>query len=162
VFLALTIWHFGEGARARQLAQEALQSAASLAHVPTRALAYSRIAILAAQRNDPAAALASAEMLLALAREHGMDYWVATGEVVARWARGRLYDPEVGADELRRALADYLNRGNRVDAPRFHGLLAELEAATRGPDSALSLIDQGLAIAEETGGSSASRESAAS
>jgi len=34
----------------------------------------------------------------------------------------------------------------------FHGLLAELEAATRGPDSALTLIDQGLTIAEETGG----------
>jgi len=30
-------------------------------------------------------------------------------------------------------------------------LLAELEAATRGPDSALALIDQGLAIADETG-----------
>jgi predicted ATPase len=30
-------------------------------------------------------------------------------------------------------------------------LLAELEATTRGPDSALPLIDQGLSIAEETG-----------
>jgi predicted ATPase len=30
-------------------------------------------------------------------------------------------------------------------------LLAELDAAARGPDSALPLIDQGLSIAEETG-----------
>jgi len=33
-------------------------------------------------------------------------------------------------------------------------MLAELEAATRGPDSALTLIDRGLTIAEETGGRS--------
>jgi predicted ATPase len=33
----------------------------------------------------------------------------------------------------------------------FHGLLAELEAATRGPDAALTLIDRGLAAAQETG-----------
>ena len=62
-----------------------------------------------------------------------------------------LYEPEVGARELREALADYLKQGNQVDAPRFHGLLAELEAATTGPDSALFLIDQGLAIAQKTG-----------
>jgi hypothetical protein len=32
----------------------------------------------------------------------------------------------------------------------LHPLLAELEATTRGPDTALALIDQALAIAEET------------
>jgi hypothetical protein len=31
-------------------------------------------------------------------------------------------------------------------------LLAELEATTRGPDTALTLIDQGLTIAQEMGG----------
>ena len=36
-------------------------------------------------------------------------------------------------------------------APWYLGLLAELEAATQGPDSALTLIDQGLGVAEETG-----------
>ena len=42
-------------------------------------------------------------------------------------------------------------QGNQVAAPYFHGLLAELEAKTRSPDSALTLIGQGLAIAEEIG-----------
>jgi len=41
--------------------------------------------------------------------------------------------------------------GNRADAPFFHEMLAELEAAARGPDSALIEIDNGLTIAEETG-----------
>ena len=42
-------------------------------------------------------------------------------------------------------------QGNRADAPSLHGLLAELETPARGPESALALIDQGLAIAKETG-----------
>jgi predicted ATPase len=45
-------------------------------------------------------------------------------------------------------------QGNKADAPLFHGMLADFEAATGGPDSALTLIDKGLTIAEETGGHS--------
>jgi predicted ATPase len=48
-------------------------------------------------------------------------------------------------------LAAVLAQGHRIDAPRYHGLLAELEVTTRGPDSALMLIDEGLALGEETG-----------
>jgi predicted ATPase len=44
-----------------------------------------------------------------------------------------------------------MTQGYKNRAPFLHGLLAELEAATRGPDSALPLIDRGLAIADETG-----------
>ena len=51
-----------------------------------------------------------------------------------------------------RALADYLDQGNRVGVPGYHGLLAEIEAAAGAPDSALTLIGQGLAFAQETEG----------
>jgi predicted ATPase len=90
-------------------------------------------------------------MVHALGREHGMDFYVALGGIFAGWARGRLYDPESGAHELTRALDGYFNRDNRVGAPWFRGLLAELEVATRGPDAALTLIDQSLATSQETG-----------
>ena len=61
-------------------------------------------------------------------------------------------DPQASAQVIRRGdLAEQFNETNRINAPLFHGLLAELEAATRGPDAALTLIDQGLAAAEETG-----------
>jgi predicted ATPase len=79
-----------------------------------------------------------------------MDLFVAFGEVFGGWARGRLHDVEVGAQELRR-LAGYFDQGNKAWAPMFHGMLAQLEAAKRGSDAALTLIDQGLAIAAETG-----------
>jgi predicted ATPase len=73
------------------------------------------------------------------------------GHIFANWARGRLEGPEAGASELRQALAEYSNQGNKAMSPLFHGMLAQLEAATRGPDAALTLIDEGLAIAGETG-----------
>jgi tetratricopeptide (TPR) repeat protein len=150
-WLASATWHLGEVKRARQLAEQAVRSAAELGHVPSRAAAYYVKTALETNCGDPAAALRSAETLLALARGHGMDNYIALGEAYAAWARGRLDDPEAAAQALRRVLAGNFAQGNRNLAPLFHGWLAELEAATRGPDAALTLIDQGLAIAEETG-----------
>ena len=42
-------------------------------------------------------------------------------------------------------------QGHRFGVPSFHGLLAELEASALGADTGPELIDQGLAIADETG-----------
>ena len=150
IYLALTMWHLGEVDRARRLAERAVDSATELGHVPTSVIVYAFKVLLEIRRDDPAAALRSAEMLLALAREHGLRFYVALGEVCTGWARGRLY-PEVGVHELRQALAAYFNQGNKASAPLIHGLLAEFEAKTRSPESALTLIDQGLAISQETG-----------
>jgi predicted ATPase len=150
-YLALAMWRVGEVERARQLAEQLIQRAAELGHAPTSAAMYTAGALLDTECDDPAAVLRSAEMLLALAREYGMDLYVDLGCAFAGWARGRLHDAEVGAQELRQALAEYFNQGNKAFSPLFHGMLAELETATRGPDAALTLIDQGLAIAAETG-----------
>jgi predicted ATPase len=149
--LALAMWRLGEVVRASQLAKQAIHRAAELGHAPTSAAIYTLGALLDAERDDPGAVLRSAEIAHALGREHGMDPYVAEGGAFAGWARGRLHDPEVGAQEFRQALADYFNQGNKAVSPLFHGMLAQLEAATRGPDAALTLIDEGLAIAAETG-----------
>ena len=73
------------------------------------------------------------------------------GRVYANWARGRLLDPDFGADKLEQALGTYIAQGNKADAPSLYGLLAELQAEAREIESALASIDQGLAIADETG-----------
>jgi hypothetical protein len=58
----------------------------------------------------------------------------------------------VGASKaLQTALAGYIENGNRVVAPWFHGLLAELEVAANHEDVALASIYKGLEIAAETG-----------
>jgi class 3 adenylate cyclase/predicted ATPase len=148
-YLASASRAVGAVRRAYQLAEQAIQRAVELGHVPSSAHAYLFAADIA--RGEPAAALRLAEASLALAREHGMAHYVAMAEVAAASARGRLHDPTAGARELRRALTNYLELGNKLAASTYHGLLAELETQTRGPDSALKLIDQGLTIADETG-----------
>jgi hypothetical protein len=51
--------------------------------------------------------------------------------------------------ECQKALSAYVAQGNKLGTPSWHGLIAELHADT-SPDAALTLIDQGLAIAGET------------
>jgi predicted ATPase len=52
---------------------------------------------------------------------------------------------------LREALAAYLGQGNKLRAPLFQGLLAELEAEEEDADGALTRIDGALALANDTG-----------
>ena len=150
-FLALTEWHLGEFERARQLTDWSTRRAAELGHVASVASALFFKTVIASRRGDVPATRLGAESLLALTEEHDMRTYADVGQVYANWARGQQLDPEAGALGLRHALESYLARGNKSSAPSFYGLLAELEAMTRDYDSALARIDQGLAIADETG-----------
>jgi tetratricopeptide (TPR) repeat protein len=150
-YLALAEWHLGEVERARRLINRALRRAEELGHVATVVQARFWHTMLETFRNDVAAARLAAEALLETTKEHGIKTYADLGQVFGNWAHGRLVDPEAGASELRRALAAVIAQGNKTGAPWFHGLLAELEVTTRGPDRALTVIDKGLAIAQETG-----------
>ena len=148
--LASATWLLGEAESARRFAELAIRSAAELGHAQTSTNAHTYLAMFEARRNDFAAALRLAEEVLFDARKHEMDLWVAFGEIFAAWAHGRRDDSQAGAPALRRALANYLNQGNKLFAPLFHGMLADLEAETIGLDAALTLIDEGLGFSEET------------
>ena len=80
-----------------------------------------------------------------------MAYYLSLGQILACYARGRLFDPEAGAKELREALGAWLERGNKFAAPFFYGMVADLEAMTGGVDNALASTEAGLALAKETG-----------
>jgi tetratricopeptide (TPR) repeat protein len=149
--LALAEWHLGDVERARQHIQQAVQRADETAHVAAIATALFFKTILESRRDDVSATRLAADALLALSEEYGIKTYSDEARVYANWARGRLLDPGEGAKELMRALEAHTAQGNRADAPSRYGLLAELEAATRVPDSALPLIDRGLAIADQTG-----------
>ena len=150
-FLALTEWHLGEVKRARQLIDWSTRRAAQLGHVAAVASALYFKTVIEGRRGDVSATRLGAESLLALTEEHDLKTYADVSQMYACWARGRQLDPEAGALGLRKALEAYLAQGNRSSAPSFHGLLAELEARRRDPNSALTLIERGLEIAHETG-----------
>jgi tetratricopeptide (TPR) repeat protein len=86
-YLALAVWHLGEVERARRLAEQAVQLAAELGHVPASANAHALEMFLETRRDDLGAALRSAEVLLALVQGRGMELYVAACPAFAGWAR---------------------------------------------------------------------------
>src|SRR5208337_2998016 len=92
-------------------------------------------------RDDPVAALRSAETLLALVREHKMEIFIAVGEAYAGWARGRLDDPETG---------------EHYTDPYLHRLRGEflLKRDPPNPVRAEEAFQTAIAIAKEQGGCS--------
>jgi predicted ATPase len=149
-YLALAEWHLGEVERARHLIDRATRRADELGQAATIANALFLKTYLECRRDDVIATRLAADALLAATREYGIKTYDDMGQMFANWAHGRRLEPEAGATELRQALTAFAAQGNRAVTPLGHGLLAELEATTRGPDAALALIDQGLAIARET------------
>jgi len=149
--LALAEWHLGDVDRARVHIEQAVRRANEFGNPLTVASALFWKIVLEGRRNDLSAARLGADALLALTEKLGIETYSHLGHMYASWAQGRLHDPEAGASALRRALAAYMAQGNRTGAPSAHGMLAELESASRSFDSAFALIDQGLAIGEETG-----------
>jgi adenylate cyclase len=150
-YLSQASWALGDVEGARVLSEEALTRADETGHAPTRAVAYGLISVYQVLRGDLEAVRHAAKTTVELSREHGMALWLAWGEVQSIWARASLGDRETGVSELRRALATYLDQGNKLYAPLFQGRLAELEAEGRDVDGALRRIDGAIALANETG-----------
>ena len=150
-YLALAEWHLGEVERARHLIDRATRRADELRQAATIANALFFKTCLECRRDDVTATRLAADALLVVTKEYGIEAYAHAGQIFANWAHGRLLDPEAGATELRQALTANAAQGNRVATPLGHGLLAELEATTRGPDAALTLIDRGLTISQEMG-----------
>jgi tetratricopeptide (TPR) repeat protein len=140
--LATTSWQLGEVERARELIDMADRRAAELGHAPSMAHPLQSKFSLELLRGDPASALAAAEALAALGRDHGMPHWLADAELYAVWARCRLHDPTASA-----ALA--ASQGARSRGWFSKALLAELELRTHGVDSGLARIEEALALARQ-------------
>ena len=150
-FLALLAWLTGDVDRGRRLIEQAVREGDETAHVgmiSTNRLFLTRFEV---NRDDPKATLPAAEALLTFSRAHDIELYAIYGEIFSSWARGRLFDPEAGANQLRRAMTDYLALDNKNGAPTIHGLIADLEAMMGHADSALTTIDLALAMAAEMG-----------
>jgi class 3 adenylate cyclase/predicted ATPase len=149
-YLGHASWYLGQFERARALMDEAIGRAAKLAHPPTTGAVYLQQAILDQLRGDARAALTDSQILVQLGNDHGMALFVAVGDLFSGWARGKL-DPKIGAGEYRKAAASYFNQGNKAAAPLIKGGLAGLEAEAQDLQPAIAFVDEGLALAQETG-----------
>jgi tetratricopeptide (TPR) repeat protein len=137
--LAQTMWQLGEVDRAHELIELANRRAAGLSHAPSMAHPLQSKFFLELARGDAAAALAAAEALESLGRDHGMAHWLADAELYAAWARCRLKEPAAGATLS--AL-----RGARGGSWFSRALQAELELLAQRSEGALAHVDEALAL----------------
>jgi tetratricopeptide (TPR) repeat protein len=151
VFLSCSYWAIGRLEDARAVSDGANAWAGELAHDPGLANAWVWTAFLEILRGDAGAALQAADRSVEVSRRRDLPFYLLAGQILACYARGRLFDPEAGAKELREALTAWLDRGNKSYAPWFYGMLADLEAMTGRVDNALASTEAGLALAKETG-----------
>ena len=115
-YLSLAMWLLGDLEYARRLTEGTIRDGHVLGHAATVVHTYLVRAILEIFRNDPAASLLAAELLLKFAREHDIALYAAWGET-GRFGRGRVSGPADRRKGLRHGLAAYMEQGNAIFAP---------------------------------------------
>jgi class 3 adenylate cyclase/tetratricopeptide (TPR) repeat protein len=151
-YLAMTLWHLGEGDAARRRLDEALERARSNAQPLGLVLALLLATCLASFERDAAAVERYGREALGLAREQGLAFvlqaesflgWLETAEGGA--AAGR------GVEKIERALAVLRGSGARLSETQIVALLAEGHLRRGEPEQAVRRLDEALAAAEERG-----------
>ena len=149
-FLALTLWLSGDLTRARELIEEATRLADELDHAPTAATVLMYKITIETVRNDLKSVVVDAEKFLKISQQHGMEYHLAMSRLYLSLGRTVLGGAQ-RVDDFRKSLADYRDQGNRVGVPGFLGALARLEAAAQNYERTLALVDEALAMSQESG-----------
>ena len=129
--LAFANWHRGDVGVAAAQIRRALADAMGHGEPPARAYARMFESMIECRRDDPARTLAAADALMNVPRQYGMSYYHSLGQAFFSWARAQL-DQGNGVEDVRRALASYLEAGNKCVGAWLHGLLAEIEALSNG------------------------------
>jgi predicted ATPase len=149
--LAIAKWVLGEIGQTRGLIEEAIESADETGHAPTQTLVRLHKAVFDVIVGDAKAVLGTSQDAVELCHKHGIADYPAIGSCLSGWATVQLGNQAMGLEELRRGLAEYLVKGDKLLSPMLHGLLADIDAEREGIDGILVGFDRTFVIANETG-----------
>lgn len=152
-YLCWALWHLGYVDQAAAIADEAIAHADAVSHPHTLVYTICHVrGMLDIFRRRPEETRTHARFVVSLCAEHGFPFWGAGGRILDGWAtisRGRVYE---GLMELRQGLNAWRHHtGARLWLPIFLALQAEGYAKAGESDKALRLIDEALAVSDETG-----------
>jgi predicted ATPase len=102
-------------------------------------------------RRDRSATAPHVEALLDIAREHSIPLWIAFGTFQEGWVRAGVADRDAGIAKMREGITLLRSQLLGTFMPLLMTLLAETEAEAGRPEAALAIVDEQLAIAEQTG-----------
>src|SRR5262249_58013504 len=83
--------------------------------------------------------------------EHDFPFWAAGGRILDGWAVACQGKVDEGIEKLDEGLAAWRKTGARLWLPIFLALKAEAHAKAGRSDTAMKVIEEALAISDETG-----------
>jgi predicted ATPase len=150
-YLTWALWHLGYIDQASEVAAEAMQRADELAHPLTLAytICHARGLVDMCRRRPEETQFYSSQVV-SLCIEHDFPQWAAGGRILEGWAacsRGEA----AGIEMFRAGLDAWRKTGARLWLPIFLALEAEACAKAGRHDVALQVIEEAVAISDETG-----------
>jgi adenylate cyclase len=148
-FGAVVLWLLGFPDQARGQSQQAIQMSHELS--PTsQAVALFFAAMVHQLRNEPSETQDCAERCGAIATEHGLSFWVAGSSVFRGWALTQQGAVDVGIATVQQGLVDWQKTGSVTYRTYFLGMLAELLIGKGELAEGTRLLDEAIALADET------------
>lgn len=144
-------WHLGYPIRSLKIAEEALALAREISHPFSIALALNYLAMLHQFGQNPDAALEWAMEARAICTEYRFDYYGAWSNLVRAWAIAESDRLDEGLRAYDAALQEFRETSASIRISHHLRLMAALHRKAGKAISGLSLIDQAISIATETG-----------
>ena len=149
-FGAVALWLLGYPEQALQTSREAIRLSHELSQPSSQALALHFAAMVHQCRREGRAALACAELALAIAADQGFSFWQAGGMVMRGWAMAECGQTKQGVAQLRQGLDAWQATGSVTYRTYFLALLVEALGKEGRASEALELVNEALCLVEQT------------
>jgi tetratricopeptide (TPR) repeat protein len=157
-FAGRALWTLGFPDAALKRMQGALAFAKELSHPQSWVGVAHFASVLHQLRGEPLLAQRHAREVLAMADEHGLEYWVALGKIDLGWADTQLSNTQQGIEQMRQGLEAYEAAGGKLWSPHFLGVFADALSKAGRIEEGLMVIARALALADVNGEAYASAE----
>jgi DNA-binding SARP family transcriptional activator/predicted ATPase len=148
--LSADLWILGDPVGAAARRDESLVLAEELGHPFSHAYALVWDAHLQVFSGNNARARKQAEAAINLSRAYAMPFWLSLGTIVHGWAIAEQGEVASGIEEMRAGMAAYAATSGHAFATFHLGLLAEQYGRLGNVEGGLTLVAEGLALAERT------------
>jgi predicted ATPase len=145
------LWVLGYPDQALQRSHEGLTLAQELSRPYYLAFALDTIARFHMFRWEVQATQEWAEASLALAREQGFPYWLASGTILWGWTLAEQGQVEEGILQIRQGMSTLQAMGTELSRPYFLALLAGAYGKVGQVEEGLTVLDEALALVDRTG-----------
>jgi predicted ATPase len=149
-YTAVNLWLMGYLTRAAEKRDQALFMAIQLSHPLGVVITQMMLGGNHQCRREASEAMKLAEEGIKSASEYGFSHWLAAGTMLKGWVLATLGQRDEGMSLLREGLKNWRAIGSKAETARFMYLLADTHLLANRVKAGLSLVDEALALVEET------------